>query len=248
MEGVALAQGAVDAAQDNYDAAVAKQAKTAAAMAEVQKRLKKLQETGKTLDEIKSVLRDCISVLVDLAIQVGKLEQFFIMLTTVIDNVVMPRAETFAKEMGKAGNLKAYFSLLQDISAMYSVVHRDYIIQGVDMCGKLSKGAASNDPMEKLQQDLADYSEKSAKAVATMVSAKQKEILDGLRDRAKKAAEGVQLLENTVAEKGIKIDSSTKAAIQAGADKAKEEAKAILDASPSATVQVNTENVDASDM
>ena len=38
----------------------------------------------------------------DLAIQVGKIEQFFIILIIVIDNIVLSKAETFIKEMGKA--------------------------------------------------------------------------------------------------------------------------------------------------
>jgi hypothetical protein len=98
-----MAQTAVDAAQVTYDAAVAKKAKTAAAMAEVERRLERLQEAGKTLDDIKSILRESICVLVDVSIQIGKIEQFFTMLSTVIDEVLMPRADNFSKEMDKVG-------------------------------------------------------------------------------------------------------------------------------------------------
>lgn len=255
-----MSQTAVDAAQENYDAAVAKQAKTAAAMAEVERRLKRLQDAGKTLDEIKAILRDSISVLVDLSIQVGKIEQFFTMLSTVIDEVLMPRADTFNKEMDKVGRratrdgaikvddlakqtiytatlqIKAYFSLLQDISSMYSSIHRDYIRQGVDLCAELSKGAASNNSLPEVQERLAKYTADSAKAVQALVDAKQAEILKGLRERARKAAEGVQLLESSAKDKGIAIDSGTKQAIAAGGQTVKDEAKEVLKADHSATV------------
>jgi hypothetical protein len=49
MQGVQMAQQAVDVAQDKYDESIAKQAKMAAAMSAVDKKLKKLQETGQTL-------------------------------------------------------------------------------------------------------------------------------------------------------------------------------------------------------
>lgn len=49
MQGVQIAQNAVDLAQSSYEAAVKKQAETAKAMAEVETRLKSLQEKGKTL-------------------------------------------------------------------------------------------------------------------------------------------------------------------------------------------------------
>ena len=42
-------------------------------------------------------------MLVDLSIQVGKLEQFSTMLTTVIDTIFIPRANDFTQAMGKAG-------------------------------------------------------------------------------------------------------------------------------------------------
>ena len=117
------------------------------------------------------------------------------MLTTVIDNVVLPKAETFVKEMGKAGRraerdkyvniddvakqtiytstlqLKAYFSLLEDISTMYSQVDRQYIKGGMDLCLELSKGTSSNKSMEQWSQELATFSQDSAKAVAALVDA-----------------------------------------------------------------------------
>lgn len=259
MQAVQMTQNAVDAAQANYDAALARQAKTAAAMAEVEKRLQRLKESAATLDEIKIVLRDCINVLVDLSVQVGKLERFFTMLTTIIDHVVLPRAQSFAKEMGKAGTraneggivkvddiakqtiytstlqVKAYFSLLQDISGMYSKVDREYIAYGVDLCARLSKGAAGNESMVYLQQELQTYSESSAKKVADMVDQKQKEILKGLRARANKAMETTQLLETTVQQRGIAISDESKNAIKAGAETAKAEAKQLLSQEEPAT-------------
>ena len=49
MQGVQLAQNAVDVAQASFDNAINKQAETAAAMAAVQGRLKTLQDKGQTL-------------------------------------------------------------------------------------------------------------------------------------------------------------------------------------------------------
>ncbi|KAL8894657.1 MAG: hypothetical protein Q9192_004147 [Flavoplaca navasiana] len=103
MQGIQMAQQAVDVAQENYDQSVAKQAEMAAAMKEVEKKLEKLKEAGALLDNIKIVLRDCISVLVDLIVQIGKLEKFFTVLTTVIDNIILVRAEEFNRSMAKAG-------------------------------------------------------------------------------------------------------------------------------------------------
>lgn len=261
MQGVQMAQASVDAAQTSYDNAIAKQAKMATAMAEVEARLKRLKDAGQTLDEIKTILRDSISVLVDLSIQVGRVEQFFTMLTTVIDEVVMPRAETFNKEMDKAGRratrdgalkvddiskqviytstlqLKAYFSLLEDIASMYTRVHREYIIEGIELCATLSKGASSNKPLPEVQERLSKYTEESAKAVSKLVEEKQQEILKGLRDRARIAAEGVQLLENTAVQKGFAIDDGSKKAIESGAQTVKEDAKALLESHVSATAE-----------
>jgi prophage DNA circulation protein len=215
---------------------------------------------GKTIDEIKTILRDSVSVLVDLSIQIGRVKQFFTMLTTVIDEVVMPRAGTFNKEMDKAGRratrdgaikvdniskqliytstlqLKAYFSLLQDIASMYNRVHRQYIIQGIELCATLSKSSANNDPRSEVQERLSKYTEESALAVSKLVEEKQQEILKGLRDRARIAAEGVQLLKNTAAQKGFAIDDGSRKAIQSGAQTVEEDTKALLEAHVSATV------------
>ncbi|KAI1342876.1 hypothetical protein F5Y15DRAFT_371283 [Xylariaceae sp. FL0016] len=265
MQGVSIAQSAADNAQNNYDAAIAKQAKTAAAMAEVEAKLKRLQATGETLEEIKSVLNDCISVLVDMAIQIGKLEQFFTMLSTVIDHIVIPRAETFIREMGKAGKralangavkvddiakqviytstlqLKGYFSLLRDISSMYSQVDRQYIVGGVQLCYKLSKGAASNDPMPELQEELSKYTADSAQAVAKLVDAKQQEVLKGLRERARLALENTQLIENTVAKRGLTMDQTTKKAIEEGTKQQQADARQLLANDTSVTASENTD-------
>lgn len=269
MQAVQMTQNAVDAAQENYDAALARQAKTAAAMAEVEKRLQRLKESAATLDEIKAVLRDCINVLVDLTVQVGKLERFFTMLTTIIDNVVLPRAQSFVKEMGKAGTraherglvkvddiakqsiytstlqVKAYFSLLEDISGMYSIVDREYIAYGVDLCTRLAKGAAGNENMAGLEAELQKYTDNSSKKVAQMVDQKQKEILKGLRARADKALETTQVLEETIQQRGIVISDDSKNAIKAGAETAKAEAKDRLnqEQSTTATEDMSLENL-----
>ncbi|KAH6842264.1 hypothetical protein B0I37DRAFT_194901 [Chaetomium sp. MPI-CAGE-AT-0009] len=65
MQGVQIAQTALDNAENAYQAAIEKQERTAKAMATIQAKLQKLHSTGKTLEEIKSVLRDCIDVLAD---------------------------------------------------------------------------------------------------------------------------------------------------------------------------------------
>jgi hypothetical protein len=262
-----MAQQAADNAQANYDAAIAKQQKAAAAMASIEQKLKRLQEEGQTLEQIKEVLRDCISVLVDLSIQIGKIEQFFIMLTTVIDNIVLVRCDTFKEEMDKGARralangllkfsdlskqtiytstlqVKAYFSLLQDIAAMYTRIHRGYIVGGVELCAELSKYAASHEPMDEVQARLTKFTENSSKEVADIVKSEQEKMLNGLRERSRKAAETTKLLESAIAEHGVKADTSAKQAIQAGGEVGKREAKAILDANPSASV---TEEVDAS--
>ncbi|KAK3319434.1 hypothetical protein B0H66DRAFT_624251 [Apodospora peruviana] len=269
MQGVQMAQSAVDAKQDAYDAAIAKQAKTAAAMAEIQEKLKRLQEQGKTLDEIKSVLRSCISVLVDLSVQIAKIEQFFTMLSTVIDNIIMVRAADFTAELSKAGRrslangklkiddlakatiysstlqLKGYFSLLSDISTMYSQVDKPYVRQGLDLCSMLSKGAASGDSTAQMQEQLTTYMNESGAAVAKIVKDKQEEIRAGLRDRIRKAAETTRMVEEAVAAHGLPVDQGAKAAIQAGADAAKEDAKKQIDATMGNGETVSSEDTDA---
>ena len=140
------------------------------------------------------MLKDCIAVLVDLVIQIGKIEKFFTMLTTVIDEIVLPQAQRFERDMKKVGKyatadkyidvdavtkqtiyvstlqLKAYFSLLEDIAEMYTQVDKNYIRRGMDLCDQLSAGSASKTPISTLSQQLSNYSSESANAVAEMVS------------------------------------------------------------------------------
>ncbi|QYT01020.1 hypothetical protein H0G86_008076 [Trichoderma simmonsii] len=253
LQTVQIAQEAVESAQSTYDAALDKQEKTAISMARIQAKLKQLHETGQNLEKIKDVLRDCISVLVDLAVQIRKLEQFFLMLANVIDHIVLPRAETFTREMTKVGRraqrdgainadditkqtiytstlqIKGYFSVLQDVSEMYTLVHRKYINEGVDLCYQLSKGTASNDPMFALQERLASYSDKSAQEISTLASNKQAEVLRSLKDRARKALEHTQLIENEVTKRGIAVEESDKLAIKEGGEEHNTEAKSIVD-------------------
>ena len=54
---------------------------------------------------------------------------------------------------------------------MYTEVHLKYIKQGVDLCTKLSNVASSKDATGPIQQELATYTENSAKAVAELVKA-----------------------------------------------------------------------------
>lgn len=133
-------------------------------------------------------------MLVDLTIQIGKLEKFFTVLTTVIDNIILVRAEEFKLSMTKAGRrsfgngvlniddldkqtiyvstlqMKAYFSLLVDISTMYTSIDRSHITKGVNLCTQLSKSAASKETSAAVQDELATYTESAAKAVAVIVN------------------------------------------------------------------------------
>lgn len=255
-----MTQQAADNAQANYGDAIAKQQKTAAAMASIEQKLKQLQEEGQTMQQVKEILRDSVSVLVDLTIQIGKLEQFYIMLSAVIDSIVLQRCDSFREDMDRGGRralangllkfsdlskqtiytvtlqTKAYFSLLQDIAAMYTRIHRGYIIGGVDLCATLSKYAATREPMGDVQQRLTDFTQHSSREVADIVKAEQEKMLNGLRERARKAVETTKLVEEAVERDGVKIDSSARQAIQAGGETGKQQAKAILDANPSATV------------
>ncbi|KAL2126681.1 hypothetical protein VTI74DRAFT_422 [Chaetomium olivicolor] len=275
MQGVQIAQAALDNAEKAWGAAVEKQEKTAKAMSTIQAKLKKLQSTGKTLEEIKNVLRDCIEVLVDLRVEIEKLERFFVMLHTIIENIVMPRAQIFERELGKAGlratksgvlrvddiskqaiytstlQLKAYFSLLQDISQMYSLVHRDHIVGGVELCFKLSKGTTSNNPMPELQEELARYTDNAAKKVAAMVKEKQDEIRNTLRARARRAVEETRMIEAEIAKFGVAIDHSAKKAIEAGAQEQKAAAQLLVKSeirTKASLHLVASEDVDASEL
>ncbi|EME43108.1 hypothetical protein DOTSEDRAFT_72478 [Dothistroma septosporum NZE10] len=247
MQGVQIATNAVELAEGNYNASIKKQQETAKEMLEVEKRLKSLQEKGKTLAEIKDVLRSCIAVLVDLVIQIGKLEKFFTMLTTVIDNIVLPTAKRFQRDMTRVGErsardkyisvddtmkqtiyistlqLKAYFSLLEDIAGMYTEVDTKYIAHGMDLCTKLSAGSDSKGPMAALAAELSTYTSDASRDVAAMVNARQQEMLKGLRERATAAAATSQVLEDTVRKTGATLDTSAKQAI----DQGKQEAAAV---------------------
>jgi predicted component of type VI protein secretion system len=72
-------------------------------------------------------------------------------------------------------------------------------------------------------------------------------MLVDLKERARVAAESTQLLETTVADRGLEIDTSAKNAIQQGGNMSKAEAKAVLNSQTSETVS-NSETVDASDI
>ncbi|KAH0524985.1 hypothetical protein TsFJ059_007417 [Trichoderma semiorbis] len=125
--------------------------------------------------------------------------------------------------------IKGYFSVLQDVSEMYTLVHRKYINEGVDLCYQLSKGTASNDPMFTLRERLASYSDKLAREISTLAFNKQVEVLRSLKDRARKALEHTQLIENEVTKRGIVVEESDKLAIKEGGEEYNTEAKSIVD-------------------
>ena len=70
---------------------------------------------------------------------------------------------------------------------------------------------------------------------------RQQEVLKGLKDRAKKAAENSETIENTVRAKGLTVDDSNKAAIEKGAEQAKKDTKTIVEGNKSATALSNEE-------
>jgi hypothetical protein len=253
MQGVKIAQLALDNAEKAWERAVDKQEKTAQSLATVQAKLKRLQTTGKTLEEIKKILRDCVNVLADIVKEIDKLELFFTTLDTFIQHIVMSRVGDFENELGKAGQravasgvlriadltkqaiytytlqLKGYFSLLNDIAQMYSEVHRGHIHKGVELCYKLSKGIAANNPMPEAQEELAQYTESAAKQVAQIVNKKKDEILNTLRARARRAEEDTRLIEEEVKKYGVAIDQSTKKAIETGAQQQQAAAQKLLE-------------------
>jgi hypothetical protein len=244
-----MAQKALDNAAENYDAAVAKHEKTAETMAQIESKLVDLQKTGQTLQEIKPVLSKCIAILVDLACEIAKVERFFIMLSTWIDESIKPMAESFAKRILTVGSrsrdrgqiiaddiakqtiytevltLKGYFSLLEDISSMYSLMHEQYITEGIDLCCQLSKGTASNDDMSELSNRLFNYRQQSSSAIADLVSQKQEDLKNSLKARARRATEQMRMIEADVYDRGITIDTSAVKAIDIGAREDREAAK-----------------------
>lgn len=214
MQGVQIAQNAVDAAQTNYDNAMKKQEEAAAAMLAVEQKLKTLNDRSKLLvstllrnsktqsinqltygiqENIKTVLRNCIAVLVDLSVQIGKLEKFFTLLSGLIEDVILKKTETLAEEMGVVGDrslkkkalsltevtrqtiytgtlqTKAYFSMLFDIAYMYSEIDRDHIVPGLDMASQFSGALAKGTTPEELQEQLRKYNEGSGKAVRALI-------------------------------------------------------------------------------
>ena len=60
-----------------------------------------------------------------------------------------------------------------------------------------------------------------------------------MKDRAQKAAEASEAIENTVRDKGLTVDGSSKAAIKKGAEQAKQETQTLVDGKMSATALLN---------
>ncbi|KAH7239987.1 uncharacterized protein BKA55DRAFT_519951 [Fusarium redolens] len=269
MQGVQVAQNAVDAAQANYDSAIKKQEEAAAAMLAVEQKLKTLNDKAKLLENVKAVLSDCISVLVDLSIQVSKLEKFFSLLCSLIESIILKKTDLLAEEMSvvaersyrkKALTMteiatqtiytstlqsKAYFSMLYDITYMYIEMDRDHITPGLLMCNEFSGALHKGTPVEQLQERLRAYNEKSGKALRLLIQKKQDEIMTGLKDRARAAIESSKAIEAIMTKKGLDIDTSAKLAIEGGAQVAKEDAKGVLATVPSLTAASRKVKLDA---
>ncbi|KAF5574529.1 exonuclease VII small subunit domain-containing protein [Fusarium pseudocircinatum] len=100
MQGVQIAQNDVDAAEANYDRAIKKQEEAAAAMLAVELKLKTLNDKAKLLENVKIILSECITVLVDLPIQISKLEKLSSLLSSLIETIILKKTDLFAEEMG----------------------------------------------------------------------------------------------------------------------------------------------------
>ncbi|KAM5521692.1 hypothetical protein FOXYSP1_15583 [Fusarium oxysporum f. sp. phaseoli] len=223
MQGVQIAQNAVDAAQANYDSAIKKQEEAAAAMLAVELKLKTLNDKAKLL-----------------------LEKFFSLLSSLIETIILKKTDLLAEEMSVVAERsyrkkvftmteiasqtiytstlqsKAYFSMLYDITYMY--VEMDRITLRQD-----SRCATSS---------------LSGKALRSLVQKKQDEIMAGLKDRARAAIDSSKAIEAIMTRKGLAIDTSAKLAIEGGAQVAKEDAKGVLATVPSLTVASRKVNLD----
>jgi hypothetical protein len=95
--------------------------------------------------------------------------------------------------------------------------------------------------MPQLQDELANYTANSAKAVAKLVDDKQQEVLRGLRERARLAMENTLLIENTVAKRGVVINESAKKAIEEGVKQQQADAATLIMNDVCATASENTD-------
>ncbi|KAF5553653.1 hypothetical protein FMEXI_2302 [Fusarium mexicanum] len=260
MQGVQIAQNAVDTAEANYNSAIKKQEEAAAAMLAVELKLKNLNDKAKLLENVKIILSECITVLVDLSIQISKLEKFFSLLSSLIETIILKKTDLLAEEMGVVAERayrkkvfrmteitcqtiytatlqsKAYFSMLYDITFMYVEMDRDHISPGLNMCSEFSGALHKGTPVQELKERLQTYNEKSGKALRALIQKKQDEIMAGLKGRARAAIESSKAIEAMLTKKGLAIDTSAKLAIEGGAQVAKEDAKGVLATVPSLTV------------
>lgn len=181
------------------------------------------------------VLRDCISVLVDINLEIGKLEQFFTALKNFVEHLVMPEAENLRNMLDKAGRrsrakgylttddttkqriyittlqTKAYFSLLYDIADMYVDVDLKYVKEGMKLSSNLSKIAAAKGNPQAALQELDDYNVRATAGIETLVREKQKAIEDGMKGRLKSIRTSVKVIEDSGKEKGLNNKADSKA-------------------------------------
>ncbi|KAK4459806.1 hypothetical protein QBC42DRAFT_254048 [Cladorrhinum samala] len=238
---VQIAKPTVIVKQDVHNSAVTSQARTVAAMPEIQENLRRLQDQRKTLDDIKAVLHSCTPVLNDLSDQMSKLEQIFTGLSTVINANTMVRAVEFDAALAKAKSLftangrlkindatketiftatlqlKAYLTLLQDVSSMHDKVGKPYARKALERLTELSKGAIDGSMAGEMQSRLVEYMGQSGAAVAETVKEKQEEISANVRDRIKWAAQKARKAKEAVRQKALVIDEVAKQAVKAGA-------------------------------
>ncbi|CAJ0538767.1 Ff.00g067170.m01.CDS01 [Fusarium sp. VM40] len=97
-----------------------------------------------------------------------------------------------------------------------------------------------------MQQELSNYMDKTGTVIKDLVTRKQNEILQGLRERVAKAAETSQLVEDVITKSGLPVSNDAKAAITSGTEAAKENAKRIIEDRHSETASAS-ESKDAND-
>lgn len=184
---------------------------------------------------ILKVLRDCIALLVDINIEVGKLELFFSALNSFIEHLIMPEAEKFKTLLNKTGKrawakghlsiedpakqriyittlqTKAYFSLLYDIADMYVDVDIKHVQEGMKLCSELSKIAAAKANPQAALQNLNDYNERAVTGIEALVKGRQKETQEGLKQRLVTIRSSLKVIEDIAAPKGLQNTADPKA-------------------------------------
>ncbi|KAH8702709.1 hypothetical protein GQ44DRAFT_589153, partial [Phaeosphaeriaceae sp. PMI808] len=159
------------------------------------------------------------ATLVQLKIQINKLKSFFGALSTMVRMVVQNKVKKFDEDVSSVAvdakkkqilrltdmdieiiysstlQIKAYFELLQTIARMYSKMHVDHVIKGIDIVWELSQVLKDQSQVKAKRDKLNKWAEEASKAIMKTVGEKQNEIRDGLQDRVDSISEQTQMLE-----------------------------------------------------